>query len=560
MVSRVLGLLNKRLTGLHETALLLIISTLASQILGLVRDRLLAHSFGASRTLDIYYAAFKVPDFLFVTFASLVSLTVLIPFLSRYLAQDDQEGARRFMDSLISGFLFIMLIASAVAFLLMPWLVRLIAPGFNAAEISQCVLLSRILLLSPIFLGLSNHLGSITQSFRKFFVYALTPLLYNVGIIIGITVFYPAMGVSGLVWGVVLGALAQSLIQLPAIAESGFMPRLRLRIDFAAIKEVVRVCVPRTLGLSTTQIFLIVITAIATTLSVGSVAVFNFAYNLQSVLLAFGVSYSMAAFATQSKLFASGDIKGFVAETASAARQIIFWSIPATALFIVLRAQIVRTILGSGQFDWTSTRLVAASLGMFAVSIVAQGLVLLFVRAYFASGATKKPLFINVISSGLGIVFAFVLIPLFQSHELFRDFVEALFRVSGVPGTTILMLPLAFTLGSVLNAALHWFYFEKDFGNFSKDVLRTFWHALSAGVFSGAVAYIVLTILGTRLDLDTFKGIFTQGLLAGIAGIIGGLLLLVALKNKELADFTRALHSKFWKEKPIMPGPEELHP
>ncbi len=558
MVSKILGFLNKRIASLHQTAILLIGSSLVSQVLGLVRDRLLAHTFGASRTLDIYYAAFKVPDFLFVTIASLVSLTILIPFLAKKLSAGNDEAARRFMDSLVSGFLALMLLVTAAAFFLMPLLARFVAPGFTDGDIAQFILLSRILLLSPIFLGLSNHLGSITQSFNKFFVYALTPILYNIGIIIGILFLYPYLGVTGLVWGVVLGAALQFLIQLPAIAESGFMPRLTWRIDLKAIGEVVKVCVPRTIGLSTTQLVIIVITALATTLAAGSVAVFNFAYNLQSVLLVFGVSYSMAAFTTQSKLFAAGDTRGFVDETAVAARHIIFWSLPGAGLFIVLRAQIVRVILGSGRFDWTSTRLVAATLGLFIISIAAQALILLFVRGYFASGKTTKPLMINVLSSALAVGLAFVLVPFFNTHDFFRNFIEAMFRVSDVPGTSILMLPLAFSIGSIVNAILHWVHFEKDFKHsFSKSVFRTFWHALSTSVIAGGVAYLVLTVLGTMLDLNTFKGIFLQGLLAGIAGILGGLGVLTILKNKELSDFLAALRSRFWKERPIVAGGEE---
>lgn len=224
-------------------------------------------------------------------------------------------------------------------------------------------------------------------------------------------------------------------------------------------------------------------------------------------------------------------------------------------LFIVLRAQIVRTILGSGAFDWEDTRLTAAALALFIVSLVPQGLVLLFVRAYYSSGSTWKPFIINVASSIFIIASAVGLTRLFESYATFQYFIETLFRVSDVEGTVVLMLPLAYTVGISINAIFHWAFFEKDFGTIARPILRTFFESFSASVIAGAVAYGSLAIFGKLFDLNTLPGIFLQGLFSGLIGIVVCVLCLKLLGSHELADMLRTLHRKIWKTKVVAPDP-----
>lgn len=237
MVNRIFSILKKEVGGLHEAAFLLGFFALASQILALSRDRLLAHTFGAGSTLDIYYAAFRIPDFIYTSVASLVSLTVLIPFLSRYFSESDEyvnTRAKEFLSSVFSSFLLIILGVSILAFILMPYLVPLVAPGFNASQISELIALSRIMLLSPILLGVSNLFGSVTQLFKRFFVYALAPVFYNLGIISGIIFLYPIFGLSGLAFGVIFGAFLHMLIQIPIVVENGLFPGFSFKINLRA--------------------------------------------------------------------------------------------------------------------------------------------------------------------------------------------------------------------------------------------------------------------------------------------------------------------------------------
>ena len=211
--------------------------------------------------------------------------------------------------------------------------------------------------MQPIFLGASNTIAALTQLRHRFVLYSVSPLLYNLGIIFGAVVLYPMFGIAGLGWGVVSGALLHMAVQLPFFLQERSQIRLSPSKMFASIREVLALSVPRTFALASTQISLLVIVAIASFLYPGSIAVFTFAYNLQSVpLTIIGVSYSVAAFPTLARLHAAGARREFTQYVEAAIRHVIFWSIPGMVFVIVLRAQIVRVVLGSGQFNWDATR------------------------------------------------------------------------------------------------------------------------------------------------------------------------------------------------------------
>ncbi len=552
MVKRVLHMFSREISGLHEAAYLLGACALASQLLALLRDRLFAYTFGASRTLDIYYAAFRIPDLIFVSIASLVSISILIPFFMEKFKEGDEVG-KRFVDATFSFFFVAIIGVSIMAFLLIPFLVPYVFPGFDSELLkNHLIILSRIMLLSPIFLGISNFLASITQMYNRFFIYAISPLLYNIGIIIGVIFFYPVLGIVGLAWGVVLGACLHFLVQVPFIVEKKLFPRLRFPLEWKLVKNLALLSLPRTLALSANQIAIFFLIGYASLLSAGSIAVFNFSWNLQSVPLSIvGASYASAAFPALSRFISRGLHETFLEQMVIAARHILFWSIPMMALFVVLRAQIVRTILGAGHFSWSDTRLTAACLAIFIISVVPQSLLLLFVRGYYALGKTTKPLVINVLSSIFLVILGYVLISLFQTHLVFHYFIERLFKVDNIAGSHVLVLPLAYSIGTSLNALLHWIFFQQEFPAFSRPVLKTFFASFSAAVIMGYVSYLFLNVFDNVFNINTLVGIFLQGFCSGILGIAAGVLILVLMKNEEIMDVWRTLHHKIWKVKVI---------
>ncbi len=570
MVKRIITLFGKEIIGLHEAAYLLAIATILSQVLALGRDKLLAYTFGAGHVLDIYYASFRIPDMIYATLASMVAASILVPFFIKKSSEKKAEaagvngGEKYFIDHVFSAFFFAIIVVSGIIWILMPYLVPHLFPGFAHSEsLPTLITASRIMLLSPILLGISNFLASITQMYNRFLIYAISPLLYNVGIIIGILVLYPLFGIYGLTAGVILGACMHMALQVPFVVSKGLFPKLRFKIDMKEIREVVTVSLPRTITLSSTQISTFFLVALATLMGEGAVSIFNFSFNLQSVPLAIiGVSYSSAAFPALAKLFESGDIKKYVSHMAMSARHILFWSLPITIMFIVLRAQIVRVILGAGRFDWADTRLTAAMLALFTISVAGQSLILLFVRAYYAEGKTTRPLLVNIVSAVVIIILAYVLRGVFVSYPTFAYFIEALFKVTGISGSIILVLALAYSIGVLLNTFLHWLMFHRDYGGFSGNftpvVFKTFFQSFSASIIGGYVAFLFLHVFGGFFDMHKIFGVFLQGFCAGVCGLLVWAIILKLLKSEELHDVWTTLHHKIWKAKVVPTDAEPL--
>ncbi|KKT24683.1 MAG: Integral membrane protein MviN [Candidatus Nomurabacteria bacterium GW2011_GWF2_43_8] len=559
-MEKILRIFTKESGSINQAALLLGSFTLLSQILALFRDRAMAHFIGPSPSLDAYYAAFRVPDLIFISIASLASITVIIPFIvAKMSGEQVTESARKYLNDVFTVFFALMVSVALIAFIIMPNLVSFIAPGFTPLYQAKVILLSRIMLFSPILLGLSNLFGAVTQLFRKFFIYSLSPIFYNLGIIIGVLFLYPIFGIAGLALGVVLGALLHFGVQALASHSSGFTPRFSFSINFRDIRQVAITSLPRTLGLAFNNIALIIIIALASFLKSGSISVFNFSFNLQSVPLnIIGVSYAVAAFPALAKSFGSGKTEEFKKHLKGAARAIVFWSLPVIFLFIVLRAQIVRVILGSGSFSWEDTRLVAACLAIFSVSVLAQGMITLLSRSYYAAGNTRRPLIINFLCSLSIIILSYVFIYVFKNVTVFRYFMESLLKVEGIPGTEVLMLPLAYSAGTILNFILHLIFIKKDFMSEELFITKTFFQSLGASFVLGLVSYLSLNALSPVFGTTTFLGIFFQGFISGVMGVLAATAVLYLLQNEELRDLLKALRTKFWRAKVLAPSQEEL--
>ena len=558
-MKRIKKIFNTEFSKISEAAIVLGFFTLMSQILAIFRDRLLAGNIGAEGTLDIYYSAFRIPDLLFTLGASLVSVSILMPFFKSELKKSKHDG-KRFIHEIFTVFFIFITLSAIVCMIFMPTLAQYFFPGFDQYQIQETIILSRVMLLSPIILGISNLFATITQAYKKFFVYALAPVFYNLGIILGIIFLFPRFGIVGLGYGVVIGALLHGLIQLPVIINHGLVPRLTSSIDWKHITQVVKHSLPRTITLSMSKIVFLIFVAIASTLVEGSISVFNLSYNLQSVPLAIiGVSYSVAAFPILVDFYNNQKHEKFMAHVMGPIRQIIFWSLPIIALFVILRAQIVRVILGTGNFDWADTRLTAAALALFIISVVAQSIVLLLIRAYYAAGKTWKPLWITVVSSVITVVFGYVFITAYNSLPLLKSFFEGFLRISSVQGSSVIMLPLAYSIGMFINVGLLWRSFKKDFdysGHYGFS--RSFVESLVASMLIGGVTYFGLQVSDPYFSQETVLGVFGHGAISGIVGIIVGASFLIIIKNQETMVFIASIRKKFWKTKTTLKIQEDF--
>ncbi len=553
MVKRIISLFSREISNIHQAAYLIAVFALLSQFLGLIRDRLLAGKFGAGIELDVYYAAFRIPDFVFTLIVSLVSASVLVPFIIKAIEKDNGY-LKKFSDNIFTGLTLISFFVGLTAFIFAPNILKIMFTDFfNSGYGSQLITLTRILLFQTIVLSFSGFYMSYVQVFQKFFIYSLSPIFYNFGIIVGIVFFYDKLGLHGLAWGVVLGSLLHLLITIPAVFKEGIFPKFIWKPDWKIVRDVLLLSLPRTITVAGNQLSIFIMISFAAIMSTGSIAIFTFAFNLQSIPLSIiGASYSMAAFPTLAKLFAKGETKVFVEYVVKAAKHIIFWSIPVTVLFVVLRAQVVRTVLGTGNFSWNDTRLVSAALALFVISSVAQSLILLFVKGYYSTGETSKPLTFSLISISVTITSVFGLYFLYQSSEYFVILLENIMRVSSGSSSMILILPIAFSIGQILNLILLWSSFDKKFCCFSDILWRSVFHATSASIIMGYVIYAMLRIFDDVFDMNTTLGVFLQGFVSGMIGIFVCIIVLIILGNNEIKTVGKTLHSKFWKAKVVI--------
>lgn len=545
------GVMMRPVTSVHQAAYWLAALTLASQLLALLRDRAFAASFGAGPILDAYYAAFRVPDLVFALVASLVSAYVLIPRITgmeRARVRETLSHAASFL--LIAGGGLCLALAA-----FMPQLLALLYPDLAASALSgDFILLARLLLIQPILLGVAGVIASVTQVYRRFVLFALAPVLYNLGIIAGILLFYPRFGLAGLGAGVILGALCYGAVNLPTVLEHRVVPRL-VRPRLAVVWAVMRDSIPRSLALGMGSATLLALTVLASRLGEGAVSVFTLAGNLEAVPLALiGSSYAVAAFPALSEAVALARRREFSRLVSASARHILVWSVVALGLIVVLRAHVVRAVLGAGAFDWDATRLTSALLALLAAALVAQGLVLLFSRALYAARESWRPLAYQAAGAALSVALALALLAL--PPDGFPASLARLLKVEGVEGSSVLLLALAASVGQIAVAALAFAALSRKAPGLARSLARPLGESVVAALAGGAAAYGVLAAAGGIAPLTTLVAVITEGALAGAAGLAAAALTLRALGNEELRDITAAL-SRFWSARSALPPSAE---
>jgi len=345
-------------------------------------------------------------------------------------------------------------------------------------------------------------------------MFALAAVMYNLGIIFGIICLVKILGPLGLAWGVVIGASLHLLIQLPAVLRAGFKWQPLLGLKNKAVRRIGKLMLPRTLGLAGGQINQLVITVIASTLMAGSLAVFNLAFNLQSVPIGiFAVSLAITAFPAMSESFNQQNKVQFLYRFSITVRRILWLIIPVSIFIIALRIQIVRLVLGAGRFDWQDTILTANALGIFAISLFAQGLIPLLARAFYAFQNTKIPVIISLVSVSLNIIGSIVLAPKF-----------------GVIG-----LVAAFTVANMAQIILLLVALRQKIGHLDeKKIILSTSKIVTATVGAVACLQAAKYIVGNEVNMQTFMGVLTQFISAGTVGSIVYLIISWLLGSEEI--------------------------
>jgi len=527
--------------------------SLAASFLGMFRDRMLAGYFGAGPELDVYYAAFRVPDFFFNTILVSITSSAFLPVLTRYLHRPGQKSsvqkpaksepknllfppeAQDFIESLTSLLMLGLFVVTLVLWAITPFLTHWIAPGFSPEQQQATVTLTRIMLISPIFLSFSGILGNILNLRNYFFFYSLTPFVYNFGSIFAILFFVPRYGITGLAWGIVLGAILHFAIQFFPALSMGLRINWRWDPFHPGIKKVLKMMLPRSFHLGLLQGNLIITTLLASILPTGSLTVFTLANNIQGLPLGlFAASFAIAVFPTLSILAAKEDTEKFRNEFSHVMCQILFFIIPLSVMIIILRAQMVRLILGTGRFNWEDTVLTLNVLGVLAISLFAQGLNLLFVRAYFALHDTVTPLksaivgvIVNIAIGALAVKRWDWISPLLAKNSHLANL-----------DSPIMGLALAYTFSQIaififLFVGLHSYLKGIETAELKKSLGKI---ALATLVM-GAITQLLKWAWGALIPLSTFTAVAGQIVTSGLVGVAVYLLISKILRSKELIDF-----------------------
>ena len=545
-------ILHSRARNITFGALILVFSAGVSRVFGLVRTGLVAGYFGRGEEADIYFAAFRIPDLIYNLLIVGGILIAFLPLFSEYFAKDEQK-AWAATNHILNVFLVLLLAFSALLFIFTPQLINLITPGFSETAKATTVKLTRLMFLSPLLLGLASIFSGILQYFHRFFAYSLAPILYNVGIIAGIVFLYPKYGVYGAAIGVVAGALLHLVIQIPTAIHCGYRYRFSLNFKAPAVKKIFRLMIPRFFAISSQQLNLLSATAIASTIHTGALSIFTYANDLQYFPIGIvAIPFAMASFPALSRAWADGRKAEFLRDFSLVFRQIVFLVAPLGFLIFILRAQIVRLILGSlgpSHFDWVATRLTAASLGIFALGIMASALIPLLSRAFFSFQDTKTPTIIAVVSFVLNIALNIWFTRLLADSAAVAAFVSNIMKLSGISNIAVLGLPLAFSCAALFQFALLAIFLRKKAGDFGlKEIWQSFKNIALVSAIMTLAVYFLLYLLNNFVETQTVFGLLLQTIGAGMAGVAVYLLLSWQLKMTELKALFGGLRHQFAKQ------------
>ena len=389
---------------LAQASLILTIAALASRLLGWVRLLVIGSQFGASRELDAYFAAFRIPDAIFQLVVAGALSAALIPVFSGYRAREQEKEAWRLASSVINLVVIALAGLSLIMAIFAPVLVPIVAPGFDAPTTELTIRMTRVMLLSPVLIGMGAVVSGILNSYERFAVPALAPLAYNLAIILAAIVLAPIMGVEGLAVGVAVGSLAHLAIQLPALGRVGQRYDLTIGLGHPGVRQVLKLMGPRTLGLAAGQLNFIVSTVLASGLPEGSLTAYNYAFQLSQIPVGvLGVSVAVALFPTLSRDAALGRVPEIRRQVAGSLRILIFLAAPLTAALIVLAGPITSVFFQYGLFTERSAERTAGALVFFAIGLTGHIVVHVLTRAFYAMQDTRTPVLWAIIAVAINV-------------------------------------------------------------------------------------------------------------------------------------------------------------
>ena len=503
-------------SGVIGAVLLIGLSFLGSRLLGVARTAVIADQYGTSVELDAFWVAMRLPDLVFQLLAGATLASAFIPVYARALQNRGERSAWR-LASIVLNWVLIGTIALSVAvFFAAEWIVPALAPGLGEdsgiqdAIIDDAVFLTRVLLLSPILFAVSGMLTGILHARRHFLLPAISPMLYNLAIILGALLLPGELGVEALVIGVVAGSGLHLMIQLPALstalARSGGGLGLHFDLGDIEAREVLRLMGPRMLGLAAAQINLIVLTFFGSLVGDSSISALNFAWLLLMFPVGlFGMSMATAVFPSLAERAATGGPGAVNALVSQTLRFTLFLAIPASVGMLLLRDSIVATLLEHGAFDATATQLVSDALLFYSIGVFAHAAIEIVSRGFYVLGDTRTPVALAISSMLLNVILSAVLVgpmelkglALALSISAIAEFVLLTLLLNGrlnrqLLSRTVWWSTIKTMVAAVIMGQLVWLLIEVLVG---LDFARDSWIVLMLGVSGGGVVYLALSLI-----------------------------------------------------------------
>lgn len=485
-------------------------SYLASALLGLVRNHLLAARFfgGLEADLDVYFAAFVIPDTIFQLLVVGAISAAFIPIFQETV-RVSREKAYELTNVALTSLSLILFFFTVILFIFARPVADLLA-HYPPDKLSLMANLIRIMSIAQLLFTFSAFVTGILQAQRRFLIPALAPLLYNFGTILGIFFLSSSLGIYAAAAGVVFGALLHFLVQLPLARHLGYLPRFHFVPDHPGVRTMLRLMPPRTLALSLNQIERWVAVNLTSLLAAGSLSIFNFARQLYFLPIAlFGVSLSQASFPSLADDAAKKDLVEFKFTLRKTVLQIFFFALPASVLILVLRIPLVRLAYGARAFPWEATLLTAKTLAILTVSIAPQAVAHALTRAFHALKNTRTPLYVSTFS-----IIVFILISYFSTRTF---------------GWGLLGIATAITLGSLLDLFLLYLLLIRRIGHLSVSIKIA--KMIVASAFTGVALWLPMRLLD-QFVFDTTRTLPLIALTLMVSFVGGSVYLLFSFLMK----------------------------
>jgi putative peptidoglycan lipid II flippase len=384
--------------GLGRASALVAFTSFLSYAVGLVRDRTIAVHFGTTTATDTYNASFLIPDILFNLFIAGALTAAFMPMFSDYLHKDKKE-AESLANTMLSGASLLIIVLSTVAFIFMDSIIPFVFPSVAVDGQQSIIFMTKLMLPSAFIFAISNTLGNILMTYRRFFSFAISPVLYNLGIILGIVLLNDTLGIHSAAVGVLIGATLHLIIRLIDVFMTDYRYKPELNVSHPGFKKIIRLMIPKSLSLIAWQVNLYIFAVVGMRMMEGGLAAFNFARNIQSFAVSlFGIAFATAVFPSLNSAASKNDKKEFTRNFQNTLHRILFFTIPATIGVMILAKPITDLILGGGEFGSNSLDMTSIILLFFAISIPFESLTHLFARSFYAMKNTMTPMIINIFS------------------------------------------------------------------------------------------------------------------------------------------------------------------